>query len=246
MNTMQWQPNMYDTVYLQSCPFLPRKLNRRLIFGIFLILSARTAYTEGVTVNLSAQGETSVPFEDINVTVTSLDLSHNDIAEISWFQPYSSLETLSFTNNCLTTFPVLSNISTSLRYLDLAQNKIFNVTEGSLENLNLTHLYLGGNGMVTFPDMEAPWGSQLSILGLANNSLSTVPRVPALKPTAVIQMENNSITCNCKLRYTNWCNTESAICKKDDSRYGKQVDGSDVQSVMTSVKQSHKGTVVIH
>ena len=194
--------------------------------------------------NLSTKGETSVPFQSINVTLTSLDLSHNDIGEIAWFQPYSWLENLFLANNCLSTFPVLCNISTSLRYLDLAQNKINNVWKESLEKLNLTHLYLGGNGMVTFPDMEAPWGSQLSILGLANNSLSAVPRVPALKPTAVIQMKNNSITCNCKLRYTNWCNTEGAICKKGDSANGNHLNASDVQSIMTSGKQSHRGTVV--
>ena len=80
------------------------------------------------------------------------------------------------------------------------------------------------NGIVSFPDMNAPWGDHIVELGLAGNNLSTIPRIASLNKYAKIYMEGNPIVCNCSLRYSSWSNTEGAECKLKHAHGEKNVE----------------------
>ena len=198
-----------------------------LLYVTFLILLVPPSNT-GLTVNLSSQEKSSVAFQDISNNVTTLDLSHNEIEGIPWFKPYQFLYKLLLRDNDLGEFPNLTNISTSLRYLDLAQNDIHTVRKEHLQMLNLSHLFLSSNDMDIFPDMEGSWGMGMVTLDLDDNELSAVPRMPALKKMAKISMRHNPIRCDCKLQYQNWCNTEHARCDKPHRFHGNSVQDFDM------------------
>ncbi len=205
--------DMHDKEWLWSLLGIGIPAND-LLYVMFLILLVPPFSTDSLAVDLSSKGKTSVPFQAISDNVTILDLSHNKIADISWFKPYQCLHKLLLRGNELSEFPNLTNISTSLRYLDLAYNDIHAVTKEHLQILNLSHLILSSNDMDIFPDMEEPWGFAMETLDLDDNELSTVPRIPALKETAKIPMRDNPIRCDCKLQFRNYCNTEETQCYK--------------------------------
>ncbi len=207
---------------------------------VYLVLVVLAYHTHGLTVNLSRHGLTSLEFDNIsiNINVQILDLSHNGILQVSWFPQYVSLREIRLNNNYLKVIPDMTNVSNSLRVLDLSRNQITHVSKQRLERLNLTELHMAENEIVSFPDMNAPWGDHIVELELSGNHLSTIPRIASLNKYAKIYMGGNPIVCNCTLRYTSWSNTEGAECqlKHEYHEYGKM----NVKTVMTNPEE-HPG-----
>ncbi len=115
-----------------------KKHNYDCLTVAYLVLVVLVYHTHGLTVNLSRRGLTSVEFDNINTDVQILHLRHNSISQIPWFHPYPSLREICLNNNYLKVIPDLTNVSNSLRVLDLSRNQITHVSKQRLEVLNLT------------------------------------------------------------------------------------------------------------
>ena len=71
--------------------------------------------------------------------------------------------------------PDLTKVSHSLRVLDLGRNQIARVSKQRLELLTITELRMTENAIVSFPEMNAPWGDHTEEWGLSGNNLSAIP-----------------------------------------------------------------------
>ncbi len=153
-----------------------------------------------------------VPFGSIRDTVTSLDLQYNNISEIQWFKRYDCIQKIKLGYNLLSYIPDFQNVSDTLNVLDLKNNKITHVRRDRLLFLHLTNLRLGDNLIKVFPDMPSGWGSNLEAIRLEGNELTTLPRIPGLSSTAEVDVGNNNIVCNCKLKESIWRQTKNGKC----------------------------------
>lgn len=124
-------------------------------------------------------GLTAVP-SDIPLNTSTLDLSYNSIAvfDSEKLAGCNQMEEIIMTSNQLTSFPNLTHVASTLRYLKLNRNQITVVNYNFLDALqNLFHLKLHNNLLTSLPNPPGP-SQTLSDLDVGDNQFGK--RLPRL------------------------------------------------------------------
>lgn len=125
-------------------------------------------------------GYTAVPADIPASDADVVNLLDNLIAIIDWF-PSVPVKTLNLNNNLLTTFPNLSNASSTLTILLLEDNSITNIPQDRLQALIMVDtLKLSGNPLNFIPDMNASLGTSLRTLSLSSTAIRKLPEIPVI------------------------------------------------------------------
>lgn len=129
--------------------------------------------------------------------IASLDLSHNELAEISKEVLNELPEDLVYVNlmeNRIT--GIWSHVieNRHLRLLNLKNNLIRNIEDGALRNTNLTGLFLNGNQLESL-DFVSSLPETLTELVLSNNHITAVPdgAFSGLSSLLYLNLANNKI-----------------------------------------------------
>ncbi len=120
--------------------------------------------------------------------VDYLNLGNNSIKDISSLSGYTSILTLNLSNNKIEDISPLSELY-SLAYLYLRDNKIKDIS--SLIGLNLSLLNLEGNMIKDITPLEDMTG--LSILNLNDNSIGNIEALSGLRDLSTLYLRNNDI-----------------------------------------------------
>jgi Leucine-rich repeat (LRR) protein len=149
-----------------------------------LTFTAVTASYNNVTDEYVHHGNLVTIPSDIPRTARKVLLASNAIADFDIFPILPLLVTLSLTNNRLSEFPDLSNVSDSLKLLFLGNNQIRSVDEARLTALTaLESLILSGNLLTTIPDVRMPNLATLFIN--RNEMMATLPVLTLLGRTLI-------------------------------------------------------------
>jgi Leucine-rich repeat (LRR) protein len=130
-------------------------------------------------------GDGQVPTSFIN-TVTNLNVSSANIADLTGIEDFTALEQLDVTSNDLISLDVANN--NALFNIAAAGNNIDTLNLGS--NTNYTSLILSGNNLTSF---DATNLTVLQTLNLSNNSLTTID-ISGLTQLAMLNLSNNNLT----------------------------------------------------
>jgi Leucine-rich repeat (LRR) protein len=129
------------------------------------------------------------------VTLSGLDLSHNQIASIpDAIGKLSKLSNLSFSNTQITSIPDAMGQLSQLAYLNLSNNQITSIPDAMGQLSQLTYLRLSDNQITSIPDAMGQL-SQLAYLNLSNNQITSIPaQIGQLSKLRELHLNNNHIT----------------------------------------------------
>ncbi len=152
-----------------------------------------TAHLAAITsLELNRKGIKSLKigdFDGLN-SLTSLNLSFNDISDISTLKDLTSLTILNLWFNELSDISPLEEL-TSLTSLDLRDNSISDIS--ALGHLtSLTSLRMNYNSISDISALEDL--TSLTSLSLSNNSISDIPALEDMTSLTSIDLSNNSIS----------------------------------------------------
>ena len=143
------------------------------------------------SLDLNRKGIKSFKIGDFNglTSLTSLNLSFNDITDISTLEDLTSLTSLNLWFNELSDISALEKL-TALTSLNLSENYISDIS--ALEDLSsLTSLDLRNNSISDISALEDL--SSLTSLSLSNNSISDISTLDALTSLTRLTLDGNSI-----------------------------------------------------
>ena len=144
-----------------------------VLLACFVLIWIPKTRTE--TVSFRDRGLTSIPFDQINNQVTTLQIAKNNISVVDTFIFYPDLETLWFGSNLLSIFPNLCNLNSSLEQLGLKSNYITHIPPERLDCLvSLRTLGLAENKLSSFPAVSGP-GKSLTYLSIEYNRFEEFP-----------------------------------------------------------------------
>ena len=123
-------------------------------------------------------------------SLTMLDMAQNAISDISALKKLTALTTLNLNHNAIKDISVLKNL-TKLRWLFLSYNSISDIS--ALKNLTaLKHLWLGGNAIEDISALEKL--TKLKKLWLSRNAISDVSVLEKLTPLTALWLDGNAIS----------------------------------------------------
>ena len=183
-------------------------------------------------------GLTSVP-RDIPPETTHLDLSYNDIRNVSAgaFAHIHQLEELHICANKLTDLPELNGIGDTLKFLALDSNDIVEIDQRQLKSIvNLEKLSLIDNKLLTFPNLTAI-GRTLKVLHLYNNNIQKI-NPDFVVELATLQELGLSKNTNLKLFPSSTLKHLKLLSLDDcDMEYVPSIWTSDVGALTVSVRR---------
>ncbi|MEM6686549.1 MAG: hypothetical protein AAF617_12270 [Bacteroidota bacterium] len=140
-------------------------------------------------------------------TITTLDISNENISDLTGIQDFTALEELYANNNNLTTADISSN--TNLEWARLDNNNITNVTIGNLPNMRQLELFENSISTVDLTGLPA-----LEVCYLRANNLSSLDLSgnPLLK---IISLQNNNAGLT-SLDFSNNPNMEDIFCSDNN------------------------------
>ena len=118
---------------------------------------------------------------DIPENVTTIYIKKATITEVDYFEEFADLDTLFIIVSDLHVFPNLVNVSSHLKKLSLAHNKLSMIPADLLDQLTaLVTLYLLANPLDVIPDVA---GLPLTYLDIAYTYFSDIPSFPLIGRT---------------------------------------------------------------
>jgi hypothetical protein len=128
----------------------------------------------------------------------SLDLSNNNLTNLkelfNALKPIeANLKVLKLGGNSIKTLETFPNF-TCLEYLDLSNNKIYQVKETAFSYLTrMNYLYLDSNQIVDLPEKVFENSDSLLTLKLAHNKLKQVPKIRRCSRLQLFDLSNNKL-----------------------------------------------------
>ena len=180
---------MYGIEVIGDMAFVAAGLQGLLIYRLTPQLLPLGRISDLTTLNLSGNDLTDVSFLERLTSLTELDLSRNQLTDVSFLEGLTSLTELDLSRNQLTDVSFLEGL-TSLAKLNLSHNQLTNLTLP--ESLtSLTELWLWNNRLTS---LTLPGGlTNLTSLDLSENRLTSLTLPEGLTSLIWLDIRNNRL-----------------------------------------------------
>ncbi|ELU16824.1 hypothetical protein CAPTEDRAFT_186132 [Capitella teleta] len=187
-----------DIVELDSIPKLPLLKYLNLDYNnLYAFPNLENVSNTLETLYLKKNNISYIEMERLDklIHLTSLHLAYNSISSIPDASgPADTLFHLNLESNVFTVFPDWEVFGKSLKYLNLVENDLTEITEDMFRNITeLTELLLVNNKLRS-DSFSLPGSLKLQVLLLSGNSLTEFPGVGNITTLQNLNLENNQLT----------------------------------------------------